>query len=47
MKKKKILKFEFLNKNHPPTCYIKYKRIGFAPFNESTMANKLLFTNLE
>ena len=46
--KKKFLKFEFfLNKNHPPTRHIKYKRIDFAPCNKPIMANRLLLTNLE
>ena len=45
--KKKILKFEFFYENHPPTRHIQYKRIDFAPFNKSLMANKLLPTNLE
>ena len=43
--KKKILKFEFfLNKNHPPTRHIKYKRIDFAPCNKPIMANRFLLT---
>ena len=46
MKKKKFLKFEIFNKNHPPTRHTKYKRIDFAPCNKPIMANKLL-TNLE
>ena len=47
-KKKFSRKFEiFLNKNHPPTRHIMYKRINFAPFNNPIMANKLLLTNLE
>ena len=33
--------------NHPPTRHIKHKRIEFAPFNKSIMANELLSTNLE
>ena len=37
----------FLNKNHPPTRHIKYKRIDLAPCNKSIMANKFLSTNLE
>ena len=40
-------KFEFLNKNHPPTRHLKYKRIEFAPCNKSIMANELLSTNLQ
>ena len=42
-----FLKLEFFNENHPPTRYIKYKRIGFATCNKSIMANKLRQTNLE
>ena len=44
---KKILKFEFFDKNYPRTRHIKYKRTDFAPFNFSILANKLLSTNLE
>ena len=41
------LKFEFFNKNHPPTRHIKYMTIDFAPSNKSIRANKLPSTNLE
>ena len=47
MKKKKFLKFEIFNENHPPTCHSKYKRINFTPCNKPIIANKLLLTNLE
>ena len=46
MKKKSFLKIETFYENHPPTRHIK-KKIDFAPFNISIMANKLLSTNLE
>ena len=42
-----FLKFEFFDKNHPPTRHIKYKKIDFVPCNKSIMANKLRSTNLE
>ena len=45
--KKKILKFDFFDENHPPTRHIKYERINFAPCNKLIMANELLSTNLE
>ena len=45
--KKKIQKFEFFHENNSPTRHIKYKRIDFAPCNESIMANQLLSTDLE
>ena len=31
----------------PPTRHVNYKKIDFAPFNESTMANELPSTSLE
>ena len=37
----------FLNKNHPPTRQIKYKKRNLDPGNKSILANKLLSTNLE
>ena len=42
-----FLKFEIFYENHPPTRYIKYKKIDFVPCNKSIMANKLRSTNLE
>ena len=42
-----FLKFETFYENHPPTRHHKYKRIDFAACNKSTMANKLLSTNLD
>ena len=47
LKKEFFLKFEIFYGSHPPTRHLKYKRIDFAPFNKSIMANKLLSTNLE
>ena len=40
-------KFEIFCENHPPTRYIKYKKIDFVTCNKSIMANKLRSTNLE
>ena len=42
-----FLKFGVFYKTHPPTRHIKYKRIDFASYNKTIMANKLLSTNLE
>ena len=39
------LKFQIFNENHSPTRHIKYKKINFAHYNKSIMANKLLSTN--
>ena len=42
-----FLKFEIFYENHHPTHHIKNKRIDFAPYKNSIMANKLVSANLE
>ena len=42
-----FVNFDICYKNHPPTRYIKYKVINFAPSNNSIMPNKLPLINLQ
>ena len=42
-----FFKFEIFSEIYPPTRYINYKVIIFAPSNKSIMANQLPSTNLE